>query len=45
MVFENAVHDFPQRILYWREGEALLARVEGTLRGEPRSEEWRFSRR
>ena len=45
VVFENAGHDFPQRILYWREGEALVARVEGTLRGEPRSQEWRFTRR
>ncbi len=45
VVFENAAHDFPQRILYWREGEVLLARVEGTLRGEPRSQEWRFTRR
>lgn len=45
VVFENAAHDFPQRILYWREGEALRARVEGKIRGEPRSEEWRFTRR
>ena len=44
VVFENAAHDFPQRILYWREGEALVARIEGTLRGKERHEEWRFSR-
>lgn len=44
VVFENAAHDFPQRILYWREGEQLLARVEGSIGGKPRSEEWRFDR-
>lgn len=42
VVFENAAHDFPQRILYWREGEALVARIEGTLKGEARSMQWRF---
>lgn len=42
--FENAAHDFPQRIIYWREGEHLVARIEGTLRGKERSEEWRFNR-
>jgi hypothetical protein len=44
VVFENAQHDFPQRILYWRDGEALVARVEGTMKGKERSEEWRFTR-
>ena len=45
VVFENAAHDFPQRIAYWMEGERLAARVEGTIKGERKSEEWRFSRR
>lgn len=44
VVFENAAHDFPQRVLYWREGEQLVARIEGKLKGSDRSEEWRFSR-
>ncbi|MEO7744273.1 MAG: DUF6265 family protein [Usitatibacter sp.] len=44
VVFENAAHDFPQRILYWREGEALVARIEGTIKGEARQQEWKFSR-
>jgi hypothetical protein len=44
VVFENAAHDFPQRILYWRDGENLVARVEGKIGGKDRSDEWRFSR-
>ena len=44
VVFENAAHDFPQRIVYWRDGEALVARIEGSIKGKDRSEEWRFSR-
>jgi hypothetical protein len=44
VVFENAAHDFPQRILYWRDGEALVARIEGAIGGKNRSEEWRFGR-
>jgi hypothetical protein len=44
VVFENAEHDFPKRILYWRDGENLVARIEGTIGGKERSEEWRFSR-
>ena len=44
IVFENAAHDFPQRILYWREGDALMARIEGTIKGDNRQQEWRFNR-
>ena len=43
-VFTNPEHGFPARILYWREGEELLARIEGTLRDKPAAEEWRFGR-
>ena len=44
VVFENLEHDFPQRILYWREkpGE-LRARIEGTLEGKPESMEWAWT--
>ncbi len=45
VVFENPEHDFPRRILYWREGDALFARIEGTLKGKDASEQWRFTRR
>jgi hypothetical protein len=40
VVFENPEHDFPQRILYWREGRQLRARIEGTIGGKLESTEW-----
>lgn len=43
-VFENRAHDFPQRVIYRRCGEDLCARIEGTIRGKPESEEWRYRR-
>lgn len=34
-VFEHAAHDFPQRVIYRRDGEAILnARIEGTVNGK-----------
>ena len=44
VVFENLEHDFPQRILYWREkpGE-LRARIEGTMQGKLESMEWTWT--
>jgi hypothetical protein len=43
VVFENPEHDFPRRILYWREGEFLWARIEGSIQGKERSQEWKFT--
>ncbi|MBK5258470.1 MAG: hypothetical protein JJE51_02685 [Thermoanaerobaculia bacterium] len=40
IVFENLEHDFPQRIIYWRKGKSLCARVEGTMGGKLAAEEW-----
>lgn len=40
IVFENLTHDFPQRIIYWRDGKKLCARVEGTIGGKEEAEEW-----
>lgn len=37
IVFENLQHDFPQRVIYWRDGERLCARVEGEGQA---AEEW-----
>jgi hypothetical protein len=44
-VWENAAHDFPQRILYWRTSEdTLVARIEGKTPQGARSLEWRMAR-
>jgi len=45
VVFENPEHDWPQRIVYWREGDhTLAARAEGEQNGEFRAAEWRWAR-
>lgn len=43
-VFENARHDFPQRVIYRRCGEQLCARIEGVIKGEPASQSWTYRR-
>ena len=43
-VFANPEHVFPARIVYWREGDELLARIEGTIRDRPAAVEWRFAK-
>lgn len=43
-VFANPEHDFPQRIVYWRDGESLCARIEGEVGGESQSAEWCWKR-
>jgi hypothetical protein len=46
VVFANPAHDFPQRILYWRDDAgALHARVEGPKGGRMVGEEWTWTRR
>jgi uncharacterized protein YbjT (DUF2867 family) len=42
--FFNMAHDFPQGIHYWREGDELLARIDGLEKGQARSLEYRFHR-
>jgi hypothetical protein len=41
-IFENAAHGFPARIVYRRDGTALIARIEGMVDGAPREKGWRF---
>ena len=45
VVFESTANDYPQRIHYWREGDGLMARIAGSVRGASRSEQWRFVRK
>ncbi len=45
VVFENAKHDFPQRIIYWlSDDSALHAKIEGTIKNKPASKEWTWQR-
>ena len=44
VTFENLAHDFPQRIIYWRDQDRLCARVEGDLGGKIGGEEWCWTR-
>ncbi len=45
VVFENAAHDFPQRIVYRFEAPATLrAHIEGTIDGKSRREDFHFVR-
>lgn len=45
VVFENPEHDFPQRIIYWLDGEQTLhARIEGVVDGEKRGGDWVYQR-
>lgn len=34
-VFENAAHDFPQRVIYKGDATRLTGRIEGTNKGKP----------
>lgn len=43
-VFENPAHDFPQRIIYARDGDVLTARIEGPVNGRIEGIDWRFQR-
>ena len=42
VVFENAAHDFPQRVIYARVGADLTARIEGEMNGREAHMDWRF---
>ena len=45
VTFENAAHDFPQRVLYRRVGrDSLVARVEGTRGGQVRGVDFAYRR-
>ncbi len=44
IVFENPAHDFPQRILYRKNGPNLTARIEGMEKDKARYEEFPYTR-
>lgn len=43
VVFANPENDFPTRVIYERDGDALKARIEGEIDGQARSMEWTFT--
>lgn len=45
VVFENPSHDFPQRVIYRRNADgSVTARVEGTLNGQARGQDFPYRR-
>jgi hypothetical protein len=42
LVFENLAHDFPQRVIYTREGGKLSARIEGMIDGKFEAMDWSY---
>jgi hypothetical protein len=44
VVFENPEHDFPQRVVYERNGDRLDASIEGNDNGKVRTESWSYQR-
>lgn len=44
VVFEQAAHDFPKRVIYERDGDVLNARIEGEIDGQTRTIRWRFQK-
>lgn len=40
--FENLQHDFPQRIIYEKKEQLLLAAIEGTVKGNAEREEFQM---
>lgn len=41
-VFENLEHDFPQRVIYRRDGDQLTGRIEGVTGGRDQAMEWHY---
>jgi hypothetical protein len=41
-VFENPDHDFPQRVIYRRNGDRLTGRIEGRSGGREQAMEWHY---
>ena len=41
-VFENPEHDFPQRVIYRRDGDRLTGRIEGVSGGREQAIEWHY---
>jgi Domain of unknown function (DUF6265) len=43
-IFENPAHDFPKRITYKRDGDSLIAAIDGPMNGQPRRIEYPYAK-
>ncbi len=44
VVFENPAHDFPKKIVYKRDGDSLVASIEGPMNGQTRRIEFPYKK-
>jgi hypothetical protein len=44
VIFENPAHDFPKRIMYKRDGDNLMAAIDGPMNGQTRRIEFPFAK-
>lgn len=44
VIFENKANDFPQRIIYERTGETMVATIEGDINGKANAMKWTWKR-
>lgn len=44
VVFENPAHDFPKKIVYKRDGDTLVASIEGPMNGQSRRIEFPYKK-
>ena len=44
VIFENKTHDFPQRIIYERSDDTMVAMIEGEVNGKAQSMKWTWKR-
>lgn len=44
VIFENPAHDFPQRVIYRKQGSGLFARIEGIDKGKEKHEDFSYQR-
>jgi hypothetical protein len=44
VVFENPAHDFPKKIVYKRDGDTLVASIEGRMNGQIRRIEFPYKK-
>ena len=44
VVFENPAHDFPKKVSYKRDGDTLVASIEGPMNGQTRRIEFPYKK-